>query len=271
MGPDNEKPVLSLPVASFWKYDSDARVLRQSQRKTRILERCFFFLSNCDTLSGPTPSPIVTSEKTNGSDTDGVAKSCAPKLIGQPGAVARLCGRPTLVGRQLTTRRVQGASCRDCGRTTEWSVILHGFWLPTKRQATNSQATSSRGVRGGLRSKYSTSNNARSTDDRRSPFNPVIVARRLFSVARLSGRPTLVGRQLTTCRVQGASCRDCGRTTVWSVILHGFWLPTKRQATSSQATSSRGVRGGLRSLYSTSNSARSTDDRRSPFNPVIVA
>ncbi|KAH3878209.1 hypothetical protein DPMN_002095 [Dreissena polymorpha] len=56
-----------------------------------------------------TTSPIVTSEKTNGSDTDDVAKSCAPKLIGQPGAVARLCGRRTLVGRQLTTRRVQGA------------------------------------------------------------------------------------------------------------------------------------------------------------------
>ncbi|KAH3820907.1 hypothetical protein DPMN_122656 [Dreissena polymorpha] len=44
-----------------------------------------------------------------------------------PTVVARLCGRPTLVGRQLTTRRVQGASCRDCGRTTVWSVILHGF------------------------------------------------------------------------------------------------------------------------------------------------
>ncbi|KAH3788850.1 hypothetical protein DPMN_167012 [Dreissena polymorpha] len=36
--------------------------------------------------------------------------------------VALLCGRPTLVGRQLTTRRVQGASCRDCGRPTVWSV-----------------------------------------------------------------------------------------------------------------------------------------------------
>ncbi|KAH3855559.1 hypothetical protein DPMN_098127 [Dreissena polymorpha] len=38
-----------------------------------------------------------------------------------PTVVGGLCGRPTLVGRQLTTRRVQGASCRDCGRTTVWS------------------------------------------------------------------------------------------------------------------------------------------------------
>ncbi|KAH3858846.1 hypothetical protein DPMN_101486 [Dreissena polymorpha] len=106
-----------------------------------------------------------------------------------PTVVARLCGRPTLVGRQLTTRRVQGASCRDCSRTTVWSVILHGFWLPTKRQATCSQATSSRGVRGGLRSFDSTSNNARSTDDRRSPFNPVIVARQLFAGTTILTRP----------------------------------------------------------------------------------
>ncbi|KAH3771579.1 hypothetical protein DPMN_172904 [Dreissena polymorpha] len=78
-----------------------------------------------------------------------------------PTVIARLCGRPTVVVRQLTTLRVQGAICRDCGRTTVWSVILHGFWLPTKRQATSSQATSSRGVRGRLRSLDSTSNNAR--------------------------------------------------------------------------------------------------------------
>ncbi|KAH3891868.1 hypothetical protein DPMN_015978 [Dreissena polymorpha] len=63
-------------------------------------------------------------------------------------------------------------------------VSLHGVWVPTKRQA-----TSSRVVRGGLRSLDSMSNNTRSTDDRRSLLNPVIVARRLFAgttiVARL--------------------------------------------------------------------------------------
>ena len=36
-------------------------------------------------------------------------------------------------------------------------------------------------------------------------------------VARLCGRPTVVGRQLTNCRVHGEICRDCGRMTVWSV------------------------------------------------------
>ncbi|KAH3741383.1 hypothetical protein DPMN_048108 [Dreissena polymorpha] len=61
--------------------------------------------------------------------------------------------------------------------------------MPTKRQATSSQATSSRGVRGGLRSLDSMSNNARSTDDRRSPFNPVIVARRLFAGTTILTRP----------------------------------------------------------------------------------
>ncbi|KAH3852238.1 hypothetical protein DPMN_094739 [Dreissena polymorpha] len=40
----------------------------------------------------------------------------------KPTVVARLCGRPTLVIRQLTTRRIEGASFRDCGRTTVWSV-----------------------------------------------------------------------------------------------------------------------------------------------------
>ncbi|KAH3823776.1 hypothetical protein DPMN_125598 [Dreissena polymorpha] len=50
------------------------------------------------------------------------------------------------------------------------------------------------------------------------------------------------------------------------VSWHGFIVPTKRRA-----TSSRGVRGGLRSLDSMLNNARSTDDRRSPLNPVIVA
>ncbi|KAH3714630.1 hypothetical protein DPMN_057315 [Dreissena polymorpha] len=48
-----------------------------------------------------------------------------------------------------------------------------------------------------------------------------------------------------------------------------YLMLAQRQAASSQATSSRGVRGGLRSLDSTSSNARSTDDRRSPFNPVI--
>ncbi|KAH3770762.1 hypothetical protein DPMN_172055 [Dreissena polymorpha] len=47
--------------------------------------------------------------------------------------------------------------------------------MPTKRQA-----TSSRGVRGRLQSLDNMSNNARSIDDRRSPLNTAIVARRLL-------------------------------------------------------------------------------------------
>ncbi|KAH3734984.1 hypothetical protein DPMN_041444 [Dreissena polymorpha] len=63
-------------------------------------------------------------------------------------------------------------------------VSWHGFRVPTKRQA-----TSSRGVRGGLLSLDSMSNNARSTDNRRSLLNPVIVVRRLFADTTIVARP----------------------------------------------------------------------------------
>ncbi|KAH3752329.1 hypothetical protein DPMN_186945 [Dreissena polymorpha] len=63
---------------------------------------------------------------------------------------------------------------------------------------------SSRGVRGGLRSLYSTSNNARSTDDRRSPFNPVIVARRLFAGTTILTRPWSLS--LNRAQVSNALC-----------------------------------------------------------------
>ncbi|KAH3777168.1 hypothetical protein DPMN_178605 [Dreissena polymorpha] len=56
--------------------------------------------------------------------------------------------------------------------------------MPTKRQA-----TSSRGVRGRLRSLDNMSNNARSIDDRRSPLNTAIVARRLFAGTTIVARP----------------------------------------------------------------------------------
>ncbi|KAH3707576.1 hypothetical protein DPMN_066986 [Dreissena polymorpha] len=56
--------------------------------------------------------------------------------------------------------------------------------MPTKRQA-----TSSRGVRGRLRSLDIMSNNARSIDDRRSPLNTAIVARRLFAGTTIVARP----------------------------------------------------------------------------------
>ncbi|KAH3691313.1 hypothetical protein DPMN_192364 [Dreissena polymorpha] len=75
-------------------------------------------------------------------------------------------------------------------------VSWHGFWVPTKRQA-----TSSRGVMGVLRSLDSMSNNARSTDDRRSLLNPVIVARRLFACTTIVARPwsLSLNRTQVTC------------------------------------------------------------------------
>ncbi|KAH3728643.1 hypothetical protein DPMN_054602 [Dreissena polymorpha] len=76
----------------------------------------------------------------------------------------------------------------DLGKVADClGVFWHGFWVPTKRHA-----TSSRGVRGGLRSLDSMSDNARLTDDRRSLLNPVIVARRLFPGSGLM-RATMVG------------------------------------------------------------------------------
>ncbi|KAH3737239.1 hypothetical protein DPMN_043821 [Dreissena polymorpha] len=73
----------------------------------------------------------------------------------------------------------------DLGTGTDClGVFWNGFWVPTKRHA-----TSSRGVRGGLRSLDSVSKNARSTDDCRSLLNPVIVARRLFPGTTIIARP----------------------------------------------------------------------------------
>ncbi|KAH3709186.1 hypothetical protein DPMN_068648 [Dreissena polymorpha] len=75
-------------------------------------------------------------------------------------------------------------------------VSWHMFWVPTKRQA-----TSSRGVRGRLRSLESMSNNALSTDDRRFLLNPVIVARRLFAGTTIVARPWSLSLNRTQVRV----------------------------------------------------------------------
>ncbi|KAH3856208.1 hypothetical protein DPMN_098791 [Dreissena polymorpha] len=83
--------------------------------------------------------------------------------------------------------------------------------MPTKRQA-----TISRGVKGGLRSLDSMSNNARSTDDRRSLLNSVIVARRLFAGTTIVARPWSLSLNRTLQSLDSMSTR--GRLTI--VALH---------------------------------------------------
>ncbi|KAH3847590.1 hypothetical protein DPMN_089917 [Dreissena polymorpha] len=76
--------------------------------------------------------------------------------------------------------------------------------MPTKRQA-----TSSRGVRGRLRSLDNMSNNARSIDDRRSPLNTAIVARRLFVGTTIVARPWSLSLNRTQV-LPGPSCHIIG-------------------------------------------------------------
>ncbi|KAH3784804.1 hypothetical protein DPMN_162875 [Dreissena polymorpha] len=122
--------------------------------------------------------------------------------------VSSWCGRPS---ETVTDCLGLSLRCPDDLGTVAYcmGVSWHGFWVPTKRQATRC-----RGVRGGLRSLDSMSNNTRSTDDRRSLLNPIIVARRLFASSTIVARPWSLSLNRTLL-TRGVSANIFAKISIW--------------------------------------------------------